>query len=92
MSDAEAIARSCSEPSAFGAVFDRHFQAVYAYAQLRVGLALAEEVAAETFARAFELRARQYADEVAHGGTVPGGKPITVEESSKEALGCSQYG
>jgi RNA polymerase sigma-70 factor (ECF subfamily) len=58
MTDAEAIARSCSEPSAFGAVFDRHFQAVYAYAQRRVGLEVAEEVAAETFARAFELRAR----------------------------------
>ena len=52
MTDAEAIARSRSEPAAFGAVFDRHFQPVYAYAQRRVGLALAEEVAAETFARA----------------------------------------
>jgi RNA polymerase sigma-70 factor, ECF subfamily len=52
MTDAEAIARSSAEPAAFGAVFDRHFQAVYAYAQRRVGLALAEEVAAETFARA----------------------------------------
>src|SRR4051812_28676444 len=58
MTDAEAIARSRDEPAAFGAVFDRHFQAVYAYAQRRVGLAVAEEVAAETFARAFELRAR----------------------------------
>jgi hypothetical protein len=30
----------------------------------------------------------QYADAVAHGGTVPGGKPITVKESYKDALGC----
>jgi hypothetical protein len=30
----------------------------------------------------------QYADAVVHGGTVPGGKPITVEESYKDALGC----
>ena len=28
------------------------------------------------------------ADAVAHGGTVPGGKPITVEESYRDALGC----
>jgi len=31
----------------------------------------------------------QYADAVVHGGTVPGGKPLTVKESYKEALGCS---
>jgi hypothetical protein len=30
----------------------------------------------------------QYADAVAHGGTVMGGKVITVEESYKDALGC----
>jgi hypothetical protein len=30
----------------------------------------------------------QYADAVAHGGTVPGGKPLTMEESYKDALGC----
>jgi RNA polymerase sigma-70 factor (ECF subfamily) len=56
--DAEEIARSAAEPAAFGAVFDRHFQAVYAYSQRRVGVDLAEEVAAETFTRAFEARAR----------------------------------
>jgi hypothetical protein len=31
----------------------------------------------------------QYADAIVHGGTVPGGKPLTVEESYKDALGCS---
>ena len=56
--DADAIRRSLIEPAAFGVVFDRHFQAVYAYAQRRVGLALAEEVAAETFMRGFEARNR----------------------------------
>src|SRR5262245_25497365 len=54
--DADAIRRSLAEPAAFGAVFDRHFQAVYAYAVRRVGATLAEEVAAETFARAFAAR------------------------------------
>jgi RNA polymerase sigma factor (sigma-70 family) len=57
-SDAEVIARSVAEPGAFGQLFDRHFQAVYAYSQRRVGVDLAEEVAAETFTRGFEARER----------------------------------
>src|SRR5688500_7653290 len=57
-SDADAIRRSLDEPAAFGAVFDRHHGAVHAYAQRRVGAALAEEVAAEAFARAFAARKR----------------------------------
>lgn len=56
--DAEVIARSVAEPAVFGLLFDRHFQAVYAYSQRRVGADLAEEVAAETFTRGFEARAR----------------------------------
>src|SRR5215204_4880139 len=43
-------------PEAFGAVYDRHYAAVHAFAQRRVGAGLAEEVAAETFARAFAQR------------------------------------
>lgn len=56
--DADAIRRSLDEPAAFGAVFDRHFGAVHAFAQRRVGVTLAEEVAAEAFARAFAARKR----------------------------------
>jgi RNA polymerase sigma factor (sigma-70 family) len=56
--DADAIRRSLDEPAAFGAVFDRHYAAVHAYAQRRVGSELAEEVAAEAFARAFAARRR----------------------------------
>ena len=55
--DADAIRRSVAEPAQFGLVFDRHFQAVYASLR-RVGEAVAEEVAAETFLRAFERRER----------------------------------
>jgi RNA polymerase sigma factor (sigma-70 family) len=66
--DAAAIGRSVAEPSAFGPVFDRHFQAVYAYGQRRVGLELAEEVAAETFLRAFESRGRY---DAAHPDALP---------------------
>jgi RNA polymerase sigma-70 factor (ECF subfamily) len=66
--DAAAISRSVADPPAFGPVFDRHFQAVYAYGQRRVGLELAEEVAAETFLRAFEGRGRY---DVAHPDALP---------------------
>lgn len=56
--DAQLIARSQREPEAFGRVFDRHVAVVHAFAQRRIGRDLAEEVTAETFARAFELRGR----------------------------------
>src|ERR1700755_2858742 len=40
------------------AEFERLFEAVYAYSARRVGETLGEEIAAETFARAFAARAR----------------------------------
>lgn len=54
--DTAAIRRSLREPRAFTIVFDRHFDAVHAYAARRVGPDLADEIAAETFARAFDRR------------------------------------
>jgi RNA polymerase sigma-70 factor (ECF subfamily) len=57
-SDADAIARSASAPGAFGTVVERHFAAVHAFAQRRVGVDLADEVTAETFARGFDARRR----------------------------------
>lgn len=56
--DAEAIAASRLEPSRFAQVFDRHYPPVYRWLRRRVGEDLAEELAAETFARAFDARAR----------------------------------
>jgi RNA polymerase sigma factor (sigma-70 family) len=56
-SDADCLARSLREPEAFGAVFDRHFGAVHKYLHRRVGRDLADELAAETFALAFQRRA-----------------------------------
>mgnify|MGYP003287361327 CR=1 FL=1 len=56
--DAEAIAASLSEPRAFVAVFDGHFDAVHRYLRRRVGKEIADELAAETFAQAFEHRKR----------------------------------
>jgi RNA polymerase sigma-70 factor (ECF subfamily) len=64
-SDAAAIAGSLLDPRAFVAVFDRHHAAVHRFAARRVGNDLADEIAAETFARAFDARTRYdvaYAD------------------------------
>lgn len=54
--DATAIRRSLREPRAFTIVFERHFDAVHGYAARRVGPDLADEIVAETFARAFDRR------------------------------------
>jgi RNA polymerase sigma-70 factor (ECF subfamily) len=57
-SDAEAIARSLLEPGAFRAVFDRHYPVIRRYLFNRVANAsVAEDLAAETFLRAFAGRA-----------------------------------
>src|SRR5918998_2880175 len=55
--DADAIARSLTEPRAFETVFHRHFAAVHRYLARRVGEELAQELAAETFTIAFARRA-----------------------------------
>ena len=44
------------EPAAFGALFDRHFATLYRFCERRVGRHLAEDLAGETFRRAFETR------------------------------------
>lgn len=63
LSDANYLARSLHEPSAFELIFDRHFDAVHRYLQRRAGCDLADELAAETFALAFALRANCRASE-----------------------------
>jgi RNA polymerase sigma factor (sigma-70 family) len=62
--DADAIAFSVRNPSAFEVVFDRHFDDIFRYLRRRLGPSRAEELAAETFAQAFAARRRydsQYA-------------------------------
>lgn len=54
--DAECLARSLNEPTAFELIFDRHFGAVHRYLHRRAGRDLADELAAETFALAFARR------------------------------------
>ena len=56
-SDVDCLARSLTEPKAFELIFDRHFVAVHRYLHRRAGHDLADELAAETFALAFERRA-----------------------------------
>lgn len=56
--DNDAISASASTPADFAPVFDRHFDAVHAYLQRRIGRDLADELAAETFLIAFDNRAR----------------------------------
>jgi RNA polymerase sigma-70 factor, ECF subfamily len=65
MDDAAAITRSLKDPQAFVAVFDRHYDAVHGFAGRRAGPDLADEIAAETFTRAFDRRTtydRSYPD------------------------------
>src|SRR5919106_6019468 len=45
-----------SPPELFTIIFDRHYRSVYGYLSRRVGRAIADDLAAETFVRAFERR------------------------------------
>lgn len=55
-SDGRVIRRSLADPHAFGTIFERHFDALHGYASRRVGASLGEEIATETFVRAFDRR------------------------------------
>jgi RNA polymerase sigma factor (sigma-70 family) len=63
MSDAEMIADSGRNPNAFALIFDRHYDAISSYLGRRVDRALADELASETFVRAF---AGRHAYDTAH--------------------------
>lgn len=54
--DRIAVRASCDEPRAFSSVFERHFDDVRHYLVRRVGPALGDELASETFVRAFDGR------------------------------------
>jgi RNA polymerase sigma factor (sigma-70 family) len=58
LSDADAIARSERQPDLFRLVFERHFDAVWRYLRHRCGTTAADDLASETFARAFAARLR----------------------------------
>jgi RNA polymerase sigma factor (sigma-70 family) len=54
--DATLILAAQTDPACFGALFDRHFTAVYRFCERRAGRTMAEDLAGETFRRAFEAR------------------------------------
>ena len=54
--DGALFAHSLSEPQIFTIVFERYYRPVYRYLSRRVGPTLADDLAAETFTRAFERR------------------------------------
>ena len=56
--DAEVVARSLVEPEAFGAIFDRHADAVFGYFARRVPRTEVPDLVGETFRLAFDARAR----------------------------------
>lgn len=57
-SDAEVIARAQRDPAAFGAIFDRHYDAIHRYLRRRLDAQIAEELAAETFVQALRAVGR----------------------------------
>lgn len=54
--DSDLVSASLHAPAGFATVFDRHFDAVHAYLQRRVGPDLADELSAQTFLVAFDKR------------------------------------
>jgi RNA polymerase sigma-70 factor, ECF subfamily len=50
------IVRSAQDPQAFGVIFDRHVSEIHRYAARRLGVSLADDIAAETFLIAFRRR------------------------------------
>jgi len=60
LADGEIFERSVAEPDLFTVIFDRHYRSVYGYLSRRVGRAIADDLAAETFIRAFERRSSYY--------------------------------
>src|ERR1700712_3708408 len=55
--DGERIASSLVTPADFGAIFERHFDAIHRYGARRLGSGVADDLAATVFAEAFASRA-----------------------------------
>jgi RNA polymerase sigma factor (sigma-70 family) len=56
LTDGAVFARSVSEPQLFTIIFDRYYRVVYGFVSRRAGPTIADDIAAETFTRAFERR------------------------------------
>ncbi|WP_433419038.1 RNA polymerase sigma factor [Microtetraspora malaysiensis] len=58
VTDAHLIEQSCRHPERFGVLFDRYFDILHRYVHMRLGESAADDIAAETFLRAFRSRQR----------------------------------
>jgi RNA polymerase sigma-70 factor (ECF subfamily) len=56
--DAELVVGSHADPNLFGTIFERNYAPVHRYLRRRLGADDADELASETFARAFRSRGR----------------------------------
>jgi RNA polymerase sigma factor (sigma-70 family) len=56
--DGAVIRESLATPQRFGEIFERHYDAIYAFVARRLGADFGGQLAAETFTRAFALRRR----------------------------------
>ena len=56
--DSGVIEESLIDPAVFAVLFDRYYERIWRYACRRAGPAIADELASETFVRAFAARAR----------------------------------
>lgn len=57
-SDAVLLARSVEQPACFDALMERHFDAIFRFVAMRVGPQMAEDIVAEAFTAAFQVRDR----------------------------------
>lgn len=56
--DGDVIAASLADPDRFTEIFERHFDAIYAFAARRLGREVADDVGAAVFVEAFSARSR----------------------------------
>jgi RNA polymerase sigma-70 factor (ECF subfamily) len=68
VTDEEIVGQSIADPGAFGAIFERHFSAIYSYLARRVGSVVADDLASQTFMVAFDRRRSFHPQE---GGALP---------------------
>jgi RNA polymerase sigma-70 factor (ECF subfamily) len=83
-SDEDALAASLAEPARFAALFESHVDAIYRYLSFRVGGDLAEDLTAETFARAFAGRRRYQVDRGSVKGWLYGIATNLVRENRRD--------
>jgi RNA polymerase sigma-70 factor (ECF subfamily) len=55
--DAQVIEASLRDRDAFAPIFDRYYARVHAFVRMRLGVSMADDIAAETFCTAFQKRA-----------------------------------